>query len=93
MGLLAGGWLGYLRSGVFFLKRFDPQLELLHPDLNTNAQLYCHHRFIELESLAPLAVLEPGQSSVHVETWEIYQDVDVPHSSAGLGELIKTLSL
>jgi len=93
IGLLAGGWLGYLRSGMFFLKRFDPQLELLHPDLNTNAQLYCHDRFIELESLAPLAVLEPGQSSVHVETWEIYQDVDVPQSSAGLGQLIRSISL
>ncbi len=93
IGLLAGGWLGYLRSGVFFLKRFDPQLELLHPDLNTNAQLYCHDRFIELESLAPLAVLKPGQSSVHVETWEIYQDVDVPQSSAGLGQLIQSISL
>ena len=38
VGLLARGWLGYLRAGTFFLKRFDPQLELLHPDYNTNAQ-------------------------------------------------------
>jgi hypothetical protein len=59
IGLLARGWLGYLRSGVFFLKRFDPQLDRLHPDLNTNAQLYCNGRFIELESLAPLTLLEP----------------------------------
>ena len=50
-------------------------------------RLYCNDRFIELESLAPLAVLEPGQSSVHVETWEIYRDVDVPQSIEGLGEL------
>jgi hypothetical protein len=93
IGLLARGWLGYLRSGVFFLKRFDPQLELLHPDLNTNAQLYCNHRFIELETLAPLTVLESGQSSVHVETWEIYRDIDVPPSIEGLSQLIRTLAL
>ena len=93
IGVLAGGWLGYLRSGVFFVKRFDPQLGLLHPDLNTNAQLYCHDRFIELETLAPLAVLEPGQSSVHVETWEIYRDIDVPPSIEGLSQLIRTLAL
>jgi hypothetical protein len=93
IGLLARGWLGYLRSGVFFLKRFDPQLELPHPDLNTNAQLYCNHRFIELETLAPLAVLEPGQSSVHVETWEIYRDIDVPPGIEGLSQLIRTLAL
>ena len=93
IGLLARGWLGYLRSGVFFLKRFDPQLELPHPDLNTNAQVYCNDRFIELESLAPLAVLEPGQSSMHVETWEIYRDVDVPQSIEGLSEWIAALAL
>ena len=80
VGLLARGWLGYLRAGTFFLKRFDPQLELLHPDYNTNAQLYCNQHFIELETLAPLSVLEPGESSVHVETWEIYRDVDVPQT-------------
>jgi len=93
IGLLARGWLGYLRSGVFFLKRFDPHLEQPHPDLNTNAQLYCNHRFIELETLAPLAVLEPGQSSVHVETWEIYGDAAVPPSIEGLSQLIRTLAL
>ena len=80
VGLLARGWLGYLRSGVFFLKRFDPQLDLLHPDYNTNVQLYCNQSFIELETLAPLSVLEPGEASVHVETWEIYRDVDVPQT-------------
>ena len=28
VGLLARGWLGYLRAGMFFLKRFDPQLDV-----------------------------------------------------------------
>jgi hypothetical protein len=80
IGLLARGWLGYLRAGTFFLKRFDPQLDLLHPDYNTNAHLYGNWSYIELETLAPLSVLEPGQASVHVETWEIYRDVDVPQT-------------
>jgi hypothetical protein len=93
IGLLARGWLGYLRSGVFFVKRYDPQLERLHPDLNTNAQLYSNHRFIELESLAPLEVLEPGQSSVHVETWEIYRDLALPQNIEGLSQFIQTLVL
>jgi hypothetical protein len=93
IGSLARGWLGYLRSGVFFLKRFDPQLERLHPDFNTNAQVYCNHSHIELETLAPLTVLEPGESSVHVETWEIYRAADVPQSIQGLSDLIRSLAL
>jgi hypothetical protein len=93
VGLLTSGWLGYWRAGVFFLKRFDPQLEQPHPDLNTNAQLYCNQGFIELESLAPLAVLEPGECSILLETWEIYQAPDVPPSIEGLNEFIRSLGL
>jgi hypothetical protein len=93
IGLLARGWLGYLRAGVFFLKRFDPQLELPHPDLNTNAQLYCNHSHLELETLAPLTLLEPGESSVQLETWELYRAEDVPSTIEGLGELIRSLHL
>ena len=93
IGLLARGWLGYLQAGVFFLKRFDPQLERLHPDLNTNAQIYCNQRFIELESLAPLVALKPGQSSVHLETWEIYRAADVLPTIEGLRNWLLTLNL
>ena len=93
IGLLARGWLGYLRAGVFFLKRFDPQLALPHPDLNTNAQLYCMADHLELESLAPLTLLEPGESSVHVETWEIHRAEDVPPTIEGLRDWLAALSL
>jgi hypothetical protein len=93
VGLLARGWLGYLRAGVFFLKRFDPQLGLPHADLNTNAQMYCSQSHIELETLAPLALLEPGESSVHLETWEIYRAEAVPPMIEGLSELLRSLHL
>jgi hypothetical protein len=93
VGLLARGWLGYLRSGVFLLKRFDPQLALLHADLNTNAQLYCNQWHVELETLAPLTVLEPGEASVHVEAWEFHRAEDVPPTIEGLGDLIRSLHL
>ena len=91
IGALAPGWLGYLNGGVFFLKRFDPQLEQLHPDLNTNAQIYCNHRHVELESLAPLTWLEPGQTCVHVETWELYAAGNVTCSIGGLSDLLGSI--
>jgi hypothetical protein len=93
IGLLARGWLGYLRSGVFFLKRFDPQLTQPHPDLNTNAQLYCNQTHLELETLAPLTLLEPGQSSVQLETWELYRAEDVPPTIEGLSAYLQALHL
>jgi hypothetical protein len=47
-----------------------------YPDNNCNAEMYCGERFVELESLAPLAVLQPGASAVHVETWDLFIGLD-----------------
>ncbi len=93
IGALARGWLGYLNRGVFFLKRFDPQLDQPHPDLNTNAQIYCNDRSIELESLAPVTQLETGQMSVHLETWELYRADDVSPSVDGVRAWLPGLGL
>lgn len=93
VGTLAHGWLGYYRSGVLLLKRFDPQLAQLHPDRNTNAQLYCNNRIVELETLGPLTVLQPGQQATHVEVWEIQRGLDVPPSIEGVSDLIHSLLL
>ena len=71
------GWIGYLRKGMLFVKRFDAQLDRAHPDYGCNAETYCNDQFIELETLGPLAKLQPGDSTTSKETWEFY---------TGLGE-------
>ena len=87
------GWAGYLRQGVFFCKRFEPLADQPHPDLGCNVEVYCNHRFVELETLAPLCRLEPGQSTTHVETWEFYTGLDVPQTLEGVQALVRTLNL
>lgn len=87
------GWVAYLRQGVLFVKRFDPRPEAPHPDFGCNAEFYCGDRFIEVESLAPLTRLEPGQTAEHVETWEIYPGIDVPRTIEGIRSVVKTLGL
>ena len=66
------GWLAYWLDGILFRKTFDVQPNLLHPDNNCNAELYCGDQFVELESLAPLTILNPGTSVDHVETWDVF---------------------
>lgn len=73
IGCLSTGWIGYLRNGSFFVKRFDPQLDQLHPDRDCNVEVYGNHRFIEVETLAPLVKLEPGHTTEHLETWHIIE--------------------
>lgn len=67
------GWLGYWLDGTFFVKRFEPPPEdVLYPDRGCNIEIYCNDQFIELETLGPLATLEPDASVSHTEVWEIY---------------------
>lgn len=66
------GWVSYTCAGVTLTKRFDPQPGLPHPDMGCSAEIYCNHRFLELESLAALVDLPPGAETRHMEMWEIH---------------------
>jgi hypothetical protein len=50
--------------------------------------VYCNDQFVELESLAPLRRLEPGQSTTHIETWEFYTGLDLPPTLEGARALL-----
>ena len=71
------GWLAYWLDGVLFRKTFGAQTGLSYPDNNSNAEMYCNKQFVELESLAPLTVLNPGAEAQHVETWDITYGLDL----------------
>jgi len=83
------GWLGYWNAGTFFVKRFDFDAEARYPDFGCNAEVFCNHRFIELESLGPLTVLQPGESAVHTETWELFPDWEQPFVPEGVRVLLR----
>lgn len=66
------GWLAYWLDGVLFRKTFEVHTGSPHPDNNCNAEIYCGDQFVELESLAPLTILNPGATVDHVETWDVF---------------------
>jgi len=66
------GWEAYWMDGVLFQKTFDVHHGLPHPDNNCNAEIYCGDKFVELESLGPLMILNPGDAVMHTETWNIF---------------------
>ena len=76
------GWLAYWNTGVLFRKKFNVVLDVLHPDRNCNAEIYCGDRFVELESLAPLTRIAPGESVQATEVWELYDQLDQPFLEA-----------
>jgi hypothetical protein len=70
------GWLAYWVDGTLFQKTFEVHHGLPHPDNNCNAELYCNDQFVELESLAPLRLLNPGDSVSHTETWDVFDGLN-----------------
>ena len=84
------GFIAYWRNNILFVKRFAPQIDQPHPDYHCNAEVYCNDEFIELETLAPLMRIEPGQLAMHIETWELYSGVGSDPKDF-LGEIDQTV--
>lgn len=87
------GWLAYWRKGILFVKRavFDP--DGCYSDYGCSSECYCNGQFIELETLAPVKVFEPGETITHVETWELFADVPAPVDEEGARKIVELLAL
>jgi hypothetical protein len=86
------GWLAYLNKGILFVKRFDYEPCCSYPDGGCSVEMYTNERMLEVETLGPLANLEPGCSVMHVERWYLFADVSLPDDSeASIDQIIKPL--
>lgn len=86
------GWMAYWLDGVLFVKRYDVQPNAHYPDNGCNSESYCNDKFIELESLGPLNLTAPGQTVIHPELWEVYDNLEVPFIPDEIQELIRRIS-
>ena len=66
------GWLAYHHGDELFVK-WSPlhQDTRRYADLGASVECYRDHRFLELESLSPLADVEPGLKLHHREVWTL----------------------
>lgn len=87
------GWLAYWLNGILFVKRAKYEAHSAYFDFGSSSECYCNERFIELETLAPIATLEPGASATHVETWELYERIERPQDEEDAQALIEQLKL
>ena len=86
------GWMAYWLDGVLLVKRYDVQPNAHYPDNGCNSESYCNDKFIELESLGPLNLTAPGQTVIHPELWEVYENLEVPFIPDEIQELIRRIS-
>jgi len=87
------GWLAYWLDDTLFVKRaaFDSQTK--YCDYGSSSEFYCNDKFLELETLAPITKLAPGESATHTETWELYADVEFPANEDAAQEIVEKLGL
>jgi hypothetical protein len=83
------GWIGYWLDGVLFRKMYDVTPGANYVDGGCNGESYLDSRFVELESLGPLATLGPGDVTFLNETWELYPGLNVPFLSSEIGAFLR----
>jgi hypothetical protein len=87
------GWLAYHGGDTLFVKyaAYDP--EATYADRGASTQFYCCPDFVELETLGPHNVIQPGAYVVHREVWRIFGDISFVPSEDAAQDLSDTLQL
>jgi hypothetical protein len=87
------GWIGYLQERTLFIKKATFYPDRSYFDFRSSSECYCNPFFLELETLGPRTRLEPGESLSHMETWNIYDQVDISFTEVSINNLIGKLGL
>jgi len=80
--MVPDGWAAYARNNHLFVKKFDYRAEARYPDLGSSVETFTNHEMLELETVAPVVRLKPGDSVEHVEHWFLFRDVPAPENDA-----------
>jgi len=84
------GWAAYFNRGRLFLKRYRHQTRAQYPDYGVSYETYTNDFMLEMETLSPLTLLEPGESVEHGEVWELYDDIpSLPDDEDGIDAVIR----
>ncbi|MBI5352333.1 MAG: hypothetical protein HZB50_06805 [Chloroflexi bacterium] len=87
------GWLAYWLNNTLFVKRAKYEKRSAYYDLGSSSECFCDEQFLELETLAPITTIAPQASATHVETWELYANVECPHDEKDAEALAASLGL
>ncbi len=87
------GWLGYWWNGTLFVKRAEYDAQAEYFDFGSSSECYCNDQFIELETLSPTRTIAPGETVSHIETWELYREIDRPRHESDAQRIVEALGL
>ena len=85
------GWAAYLVHGTLLVKYFDYDPNCDYPDGGCNFETFTNEEFLELESLGPLTILEPGEAVEHVESWRLFNNITDVSSDEEIDCIVRPL--
>jgi hypothetical protein len=65
-------WIAYVLSDSLFIKTFEYAAGAVYPDGGCNFETFSDSEMLEIETLGPMATLNPGQAANHHETWHLF---------------------
>ena len=77
------GYMAYALDGLLFVKLHTPERGH-HADFNCNVETFTNDVMLELETLGPMAKLDPGGAVEHVERWRLHDGVKLGADEASI---------
>jgi hypothetical protein len=81
---VSDGWAAYANKNQLFVKSFEYSAGANYPDFNATVETFTNHEMLELETLGPLASIEPGAHVEHTEVWHLFDGVSTLATEAGV---------
>lgn len=72
------GYAAYFVNGMLFVKKYEQYVDGVYPDYGVSFETYTNSDIMEMETLGELALLKPGETTTHTETWKVYDNVEMP---------------
>lgn len=87
------GWIGCYNNGILFVKRvaYFPRVD--YYDMGSYSECYRNSQYLELETLGPKVILEPGMTVSHQEEWVIFPDVEITSDEQDAVYILSELGL
>lgn len=70
-------WGAYLLGSDLFIKSYEADCNRPYPDFGVSFEIFTNADFLELETLGPLGIVEPGAAVEHIETWRLFKNIRI----------------
>jgi len=85
------GVMAYLRGSDLFIKKFATFSGLKYADNGCLEECWTNERYLELEALAPMRMVDSGQAVEHTETWSLLKLTRLPKNHEEIVEQVLPL--